>query len=122
MDELSMKSMVQYNLSVALADVIDSLMIDFEAELNKTGKALKHMYKQRFNIMKSNAKSFHMSVDQVRKDGYVISQKDSFMEDADWLYDILLLIIDRVGDRQDKMDSLKAMIMNIDSELKILNK
>ena len=87
------KCFIKYNLAVVLADVADTLMLDFESESNKFGKELKHEYKYKFSLMKQSAKSFKIRVKDIAREGYNIQSSDTFCEDSDWLCEMLQLTI-----------------------------
>ncbi len=108
--------LVKCNLAFVLADVVDTLMMQFEAESAEIGKGLKQEAKMKFNQMQRSAKAFKASVKNVSREGYSIKQADSFCDDSDWLTELLLLLVDRVGDNEEKMTKVKAMIFNIRSE------
>ena len=47
-------------------------------------------------------------------------QEDNFLEDVGFLHNMLLLLIDRCGDNEEKRIKAKAMIFNMKSELNML--
>jgi hypothetical protein len=118
-DRQMVKLFAKCNLAIVLADVADSLMMEFDAESRIVGKCLRHEQKMRFNMMNQSGKDFKIRTRDVAKTGYRISDADNFCKDSDWLRDILMLIVDRVGDNDEKMLKLRAAIFNMKSEMEI---
>ena len=56
-----------------------------------------------------------MLLDQVTED-----QEDSFLEDVGFLHNMILLLVDRCGDNDQKRLMAKSMIFNMKSELNML--
>lgn len=87
------KQMELINLSTALADVIESLLIDVDSLSRFTGKDLRHEKKRNYTLLIQTAKRLKTLSKLVADDGYKISQVNEFCEDSDYLKDLLLKVI-----------------------------
>lgn len=87
------KQMELINLSTALADVIESLLIDIEYYSKLTGKDLRHEKKRNYTLLIQTAKRLKTLSKLVADDGYKISQVNEFCEDSDFIKDLLLKVI-----------------------------
>ena len=87
------KQMELINLSTALADVIESLLIDVEYHSRFTGNDLRHEKKRNYTLLIQTAKRLKTLSKLVADDGYKINQVNDFCEDSDFIKDLLLKII-----------------------------
>ena len=112
------KALIYTNTAYLLADVANSLMVDVEAILTSQAKEVKYGELKQFKTMLSDAKSLRERTRKVTKPLYEIKDY-SALDDSDWLLDIILLIVDRVGDNDDKAVRLRELIKEQPTELNL---
>lgn len=96
---------------------------DYEADLRKQGYETRQLAKKMILDNAQKAKSLRLQLKRVENkltDKISEQQEDGFLEDVGFLHNMLLLLIDRCGDNEEKRIKAKAMIFNMGSELNIL--
>ena len=98
------------NVAYILADVCNTFAMNAENELGKVRLQLREKEKQQFGALVTKAKELKVMSKQVASSIYRIDQVEQACEDSDWLYEFILLLIDRTGENEDKMTKARAMI------------
>lgn len=95
---------------------------DYEAEMRKQGYESKQRAKQLILANADNARRLMSSLQYLEKQLTVKineEQEDCFLDDVGFLHNMLLLLIDRCGDNEQKRLLARASIFNIKSELNL---
>lgn len=106
------KANLYTNLAYILADVAYGYAKNIEMYLNEVGMNLKYGEKKRFAELKSKATQLRQSCQKLNSKIYEIAEVEAACNSADYLADILLLIVDRCGQDENKMQQIRAMIFN----------
>ena len=110
-------------LVVQCTSLSELYLKDYEADLRKQGYESKQLTKKLINDNANQAKKLrqqlkkveNMLLDQVNEE-----QEDSFLDDVGFLHNMILLLVDRCGDNDQKRLMAKSMIFNMKSELNML--
>lgn len=108
------------NLAYLLADVIHTYSLEIEVSLKQIGFELKKDEKAKINSLLAQAKRLELLSKSLSSPIYKIEASEMACNDSDWLSDYLLLLMDRVGENDDKATMAKAMLFNMKSELNYL--
>ena len=114
------KANIATNMAYSVAEAANSFAVDAESELIKVRSCLKHEEKHKFKLMIEAAEKLKNTSKFVAKPLYDIPESEMALNDSDWLYNFLKLLIDRVGSNTNKMDMVTKFVQDIDSELKFL--
>lgn len=99
-----MKGMTQFgvetNLLFALVDVMETLLMDMEQEMLRHGRGLHYSLKRYFNQAMHGVRGVKAEVKHIAPDA-----QEAFGYDADILYALLVLTVDRTG--EDDMEAFK---------------
>lgn len=96
---------------------------DYESDLRKQGYESRQIAKKMILDNARQAKSLRLQLKRVENmltDKISEQHEDNFLEDVGFLHNMLLLLIDRCGDNEEKRIKAKAMIFNMKSELNML--
>ena len=113
------KLQIKNNLLFVLADVCDSLLIDIEEGLNKEKLALKREDKQNISNLIKQIKLCRSMASKSAKILYENCEVDEACKDSDYLLDLLLLIVDRIGEDKNREAIIRASVFNFSSKLGI---
>lgn len=80
--------------------------------LTEVGMDLKYGEKKRFADLKSKATQLRQATQKLNSKIYEIKEVDAACNSADYLADIFLLLVDRCGQDETKMQQVRAMIFN----------
>lgn len=108
------------NLAYLLADVIHTYSLEIEISLKQIGFDLKKDEKAKINSLLVQARRLKMLSKSLSSPIYKIEAAEMACNDSDWLAEILLLLMDRVGENDEKAIIAKSMIFNMKSELNTL--
>lgn len=106
------KANLYTNLAYLLADVAYGYAKNIEMYLSELGMNLKYGEKKRFAELKSKASQLRQATQKLNSKIYEIAEVDAACNSADYLADIFLLIVDRCGQDETKMQQIRAMIFN----------
>ena len=96
---------------------------DYENELRTQGYASRQRAKQMILNNAKDAKRLMASLSSIERQLTSKTnehEQDCFLDDVGFLHNMLLLIMDRCGDNEEKRIKARAMIFNMKSELKLL--
>lgn len=110
--ELMAKACVYTNVAYALVEVADSFMLDVNDMLKNVGAELSRNEKAKYKNVLRAGKNFKVWLKDLAKIVYNIDAAGQALDDADMLYDIMLLIIDRSGGEMDTLTKIRAMLFN----------
>ena len=106
------KANLYTNLAYLLADVAYGYAKNIEMYLNEVGMNLKYGEKKRFAELKSKATQLRQATQKLNSKIYEIKEVEAACNSADYIADIFLLIVDRCGQDENKMQQIRAMIFN----------
>ena len=110
-------------LVVQCTSLSELYLKDYEADLRKQGYESKQLTKKLINDNANQAKKLRLQLKKVENmllDQVTEDQEDSFLEDVGFLHNMILLLVDRCGDNDQKRLMAKSMIFNMKSELNML--
>ena len=110
--ELMAKACVYTNVAYALVEVADSFMLDVNGMLKNVGAELSRNEKAKYKNTLRAGKNFKVWLKDLAKIVYNIDAIGQALDDADMLYDIMLLIIDRSGGEMGTLTKIRAMLFN----------
>lgn len=110
--ELMAKACVYTNVAYALVEVADSFMLDVNNMLKSVGAELSKSEKAKYKNVLRAGEYFKVWLKDLAKIVYNIDAAGQALDDADMLYDIMLLIIDRSGGEMGALTKIRAMLFN----------
>lgn len=108
------------NLAYLLADVIHTYSLEIEVSLKQIGFELKKDEKAKINSLLAQAKRLELLSKSLSYPIYKIEASEMACNDSDWLSDYLLLLMDRVGENDEKSVIAKSILFTMKSELNYL--
>lgn len=121
--ELTTRLIIFTNLAYALIDVSDSYLCEVEGALHKASLGANQDVRKRINFAKNTAKTLRGQIgfllDQVNHDKdkpLSDSFRDAFDLTSEFMYDMILLLADRVGGNADAGTRIRSQIFNNKSE------
>lgn len=106
------KANLYTNLAYLLADVAYGYAKNIEMYLTEVGMDLKYGEKKRFADLKSKATQLRQATQKLNSKIYEIKEVEAACNSADYLADLILLVVDRCGQDENKMQQIRAMIFN----------
>lgn len=104
------RACIYTNLLYSLIEVADSLMTDVNSILKPLGAEINGTEKQKLKLLKTTGRNLKVWLHDFAIQIYELDEKESVLDDADKLYDIILLIMDRCGGQMDILEYIKASI------------
>ena len=106
------KANLYTNLAYLLADVAYGYAKNIEMYLGEVGMDLKYGEKKRFAELKSKATQLRQATQKLNSKIYEIAEVEAACNSADYIADLILLIVDRCGQDETTMNQIRAMIFN----------
>ena len=106
------KANLYTNLAYLLADVAYGYAKNIEMYLGEVGMNVKYGEKKRFAELKSKATQLRQATQKLNSKIYEIAEVEAACNSADYLADLILLVVDRCGQDENKMQQIRAMIFN----------
>ena len=106
------KANLYTNLAYLLADIAFGYAKNIEMYLGEVGMDLKYGEKKRFAELKSKATQLRQSCQKLNSKIYEIAEVEAACNSADYLADLILLVVDRCGTDENVMQQIRAMIFN----------
>lgn len=113
-DELLYNAKVATNICYSMIDVMESAMLDMNTLLSKTKFKLTHEDKRNFNTAIAALKRLKQNVDRCSE-----HEQEAYGDDADMMYQVIKLIIDRVGEDNNKLYQFYNYIKSFPSALNL---
>lgn len=110
--ELIKKACIFANTTYALIEVADSLMVDVNSMLEKTGVCVNRNEIQKVKNIKRQGRIFRTWLKDFASQIYKIEASEEALNNADALYDLVVLILDRCGGKEEILSLIRAMIFN----------
>lgn len=105
--------LVKISLSNVLADVVDSLIKDAVRLAPTAGKHFKHKKKAEYTSMVEAAKTLRLRAIDVAKSSYGSDYTDDFCDDATYIEEVLLELIQHTGGDPDKEKQVLTYIKSL---------
>lgn len=105
------------HLAYRMADVVNTYMIDAICLFERNGCTLRHEEKRKFVKMLEAAKALKYATKDFTKSMYECNIADKCCDSSDFFADFIKLTWDRVGEKKDRMDKVRAAIKRFKSEL-----
>jgi hypothetical protein len=107
--QLAKKACVYADVAYALAEAADSFIHDTNFLLGKIQVKVNGEEKHKLNIMKTQGRVFKQAISNFSQRLYKLDT-DRALDDADELYDLIKLVIDRTGNDLSTFHAIKKMI------------
>ena len=91
-EQISVEARLANNMAFMFSDYIETMLMVAESEFKTHGFALKHEHKRQFNALLSNSKKLKSIVSKIDE-----KKQFDWADDADRLFEIIMLSIDRVS-------------------------
>lgn len=104
------KACVFTDIAYALAEAADTFMLDTNQILNAVHAQVRQEEKLKLKNVKAQGKLFKAALSDFSRKLYLIDSAEIALGDADELYDLIRLIIDRVGGDYYKFQEIKKLI------------
>jgi hypothetical protein len=105
------------NSAYLLIEAANSFLVDLESMLSKIEMGTLYGERKRFKSMLNEAKKMREMTRKAASPLGEIDCAEIALGDADYLYDYMKLLVDRVGDSDDKKVKVRALLFNVTSEL-----
>ena len=106
------KANLYTNLAYILADIAFGYAKNIEMYLGEVGMDLKYGEKKRFAELKSKATQLRQATQKLNSPIYEVKEVEAICNSADFIADLILLIVDRCGQDETTMNQIRAMIFN----------
>ena len=106
------KANLYTNLAYLLADVAYGYAKNIEMYLGEVGMNLKYGEKKQFADLKQKATQLRQATQKLNSKIYEIAEVEAACNSADYLADLILLVVDRCGQDENVMQQIRAMIFN----------
>lgn len=106
------KANLYTNLAYLLADVAYGYAKNIEMYLSEVGMTMKYGEKKRFADLKSKATQLRQATQKLNSKIYEIKEVEAACNSADYLADLILLVVDRCGQDENIMQMIRATIFN----------
>lgn len=115
------KGMVLVNMCNTLADVIDYLVTDAECTLQPFGATLERQDKLNFKRMQKSLREARKYARECSINAYTSEDGEAFAADAEWWYNFVRLVQDRVAEDIQKTRLLLQYVSTMPSQLGMFN-
>ena len=110
--ELIKEACVYTNIAYALVEVADSFILDTDSLIKEVHCSVSGEEKNKLRYAKKDAKMLRARLHSIASQIYKLDIAEDALDDADTLYDIIKLIMDRCGGKSDKLSLIRAMVFN----------
>ncbi len=104
------RMMIMNNLAYLLADVSNTFCLEAESRFNRVGKTLAKKEKLKFSRMKDATRNLKIATKELTREFYRVETVDLAVEDSDWFAQLILLIVDRIGEDDGSQQRLTDLI------------
>lgn len=116
-EKLIEQANIATNCAYLLIEAANSFLVDLESMLSKIEMGTVYGERKRFKSMLNEAEKLRKMTKKVASPLSDIDCAEIALGDADYLYDYIKLLVDRVGDSDDKKVKVRALLFNVTSEL-----
>ena len=110
------------NVAFLMADVADTFLLDLHTRVKCLGLDLKREEKQKWKRAVEQTRLARKAWQEVSEQMYNISDANTACDDSDFFADIILLMVDRVGDKDERQQMVRNFLKRMKSEVHIYEK
>lgn len=110
------------NVAFLMADVTDTFLLDAYSRVRSLGMDFKREEKQKWKRAVEQTRLARRSWQEVSQQMYNVPNVETACEDSDFFADVLLLMVDRVGDKDERQQMVRNFLKRMKSEVHIYEK
>lgn len=110
------------NVAFLMADVTDTFLLDAYSRVRSLGMDFKREEKQKLKRAVEQTRLARRAWQGVAEQMYNVPDVDTACEDSDFFADVLLLMVDRVGDKDERQQMVRNFLKRMKSEIHIYEK
>jgi hypothetical protein len=110
------------NVAFLMAEVTDTFLLDAHARVRSLGMDFKREEKQKWKRAVEQIRLARRAWQEVSEQMYNVPDVDTACEDSDFFADVLLLMVDRVGDKDERQQMVRNFLKRMKSEIHIYEK
>lgn len=110
------------NVAFLMADVTDTFLLDAWSRVSRLGLDFKREEKQKWKRAVEQIRLARKAWQEVAQQMYEVPDVDTACEDSDFFADVLLLMVDRVGDKDERQQMVRNFLKRMRSEVHIYDK
>lgn len=110
------------NVAFLMADVTDTFLLDAHTRVRSIGLDFKREEKQKWKRAVEYTRLARKAWQDVAQQMYNVPDVDTACEDSDFFADVLLLMVDRVGDKDERQQMVRNFLKRMKSEVHIYEK
>lgn len=110
------------NVAFLMADVTDTFLLDAYSRVRSLGMDFKREEKQKWRRAVEQTRLARRSWQEVSQQMYNVPNVETACEDSDFFADVLLLMVDRVGDKDERQQMVRNFLKRMKSEIHIYEK
>lgn len=110
------------NVAFLMADVTDTFLLDAYSRVRNLGMDFKREEKQKWKRAVEQTRLARRSWQEVSQQMYNVPNVETACEDSDFFADVLLLMVDRVGDKDERQQMVRNFLKRMKSEIHIYEK
>lgn len=110
------------NVAFLMADVTDTFLLDAWSRVSRLSLDFKREEKQKWKRAVEQIRLARKAWQEVAQQMYEVPDVDTACEDSDFFADVLLLMVDRVGDKDERQQMVRNFLKRMRSEVHIYDK
>lgn len=110
------------NVAFLMADVTDTFLLDAYSRVRSLGMDFKREEKQKWKRAVEQTRLARRACQEVSQQMYNVPNVETACEDSDFFADVLLLMVDRVGDKDERQQMVRNFLKRMKSEIHIYEK
>ena len=110
------------NVAFLMADVTDTFLLDAYSRVRSLGMDFKREEKQKWKRAEEQTRLARRAWQEVSQQMYNVPNVETACEDSDFFADVLLLMVDRVGDKDERQQMVRNFLKRMKSEVHIYEK
>ena len=110
------------NVAFLMADVTDTFLLDAYSRVRSLGMDFKREEKQKWKRTVEQTRLARRAWQEVSQQMYNVPNVETACEDSDFFADVLLLMVDRVGDKDERQQMVRNFLKRMKSEIHIYEK
>lgn len=110
------------NVAFLMADVTDTFLLDAYSRVRSLGMDFKREEKQKWKRAVEQTRLARRAWQEVSQQMYNVPNVETACEDSDFFADVLLLMVDRVGDKSERQQMVRNFLKRMKSEVHIYEK
>lgn len=110
------------NVAFLMADVTDTFLLDAYSRVRSLGMDFKREEKQKWKRAVEQTRLARREWQEVSQQMYNVPNVETACEDSDFFADVLLLMVDRVGDKDERQQMVRNFLKRMKSEIHIYEK